>query len=251
MTKTSLQSPQLTDATAERVRRNHEQAIEELQSLGDDMDRGAGRLLRAPRVFTTSGVYKRAPGTAIMHVRICGGGGGSGGAAAGAGVLSVSGSGASGVTLDLWLSGTDVGDAIVTIGAPGAAGAAGANPGGAGGDTTFAIGSANYLAKGGGGGQGGNQNGAVAAAGGGNPGTGSTAGRQFAMAGDDGLIFSAAGGGTSLSSRGGSSAFGVGGFPTPTGFGAGGGSIGAVNANVAGVAGTGGIAIIEEYADAA
>ncbi|MES2211504.1 MAG: hypothetical protein V4515_15170 [Chloroflexota bacterium] len=209
----------------------------------------AGRLLRAPRVFTASGPYVRAPGTSTIHVRMSGGGGGSGGASAGPGVVSVSGSGASGVGLDFWVTGVAVVDGTVTIGAAGAAGAAGANPGGSGGDTLLALASVT-TAKGGSGGGGGAQNGAIGMAAGGNPLAGSTAGLPaVATPGDDGFIFSASAGGLTLSSRGGGGMMGTGGFSgtAPSGFGAGGQSVQAVNANVPGVAGTAGYLEIWEF----
>ncbi|RRW77601.1 phage tail protein [Pantoea dispersa] len=117
-----------------------------------------GRLLGAPKLFTTagSGTYTPTTGTKAIYVECIGGGGGGGGCSATAsGSLAVAAGGGSGGYVAAYI--TNPTATAYTVGAAGAAGigttsgAGGGLDGGAGGNTTFGS---SILAGGGGGGTG-------------------------------------------------------------------------------------------------
>lgn len=94
-----------------------------------------GRYLNT-RYISGSGAYIKTPGTTAAEIWVQGAGGGGGGApATGAGGISVGTGGNSGALAVAILTGTQLDNLAVTIGAGGAGGNAG--PGGKGGDTTF------------------------------------------------------------------------------------------------------------------
>ncbi len=216
-----------------------------------------GRLLNIA-VITSSCTYTPTAGTKKIKVTAVGGGGGSGGVAATSSVqYSASGGGAGGSSaIGFYMSS---GPVVCVIGSAGAAGAAGNNPGGAGGTTSFGS---LIIAPGGSGSAGGPAvaAGGTSATGNTAPGALSTGGTIINMRGGAGGYASIFPSGNVLAGNGGSSYLGFGGYgqgfspaPTPgipSGYGAGasGIAIGPSAAAMAGVAGSAGVIIVEEYA---
>ncbi len=247
---TSIPPRTLADKASEEVRRDHAQAITELQRVVARAP-ATSRNYLGRRVFTATTLYAPAPGTRSVLLKMQGGGGGGGGASGGAS-FAFAGGGWSGVYAEVFVE-TTVGGTI-TIGAGGAAGAAGA-AGGSGGDTFVVLGGKVYTAKGGAGGRG-MANGAgadvtgISATAG-----GSTSGSDFNTQerGEQGIRISA---GAGWSGCGGNTPVGSGGVTTTTGNGGGanigyggggGGGIAAVSNQTGGIGGAG-VVIIEEYA---
>lgn len=207
------------------------------------------------QVFTANGTYTPTIGMIYCMIEVVGSGGGGGG---GAGVAATSsgagGGGGGGAYSRSFKTAAQVGvSQSVTIGAGGTAGTAGANAGGAGNASSVgALVTAN-------GGSGGNGSVATATIGyGGGGGAGGTTGgtgdfKLPGQAGGLGLVLAGAGG-ISTAGGGGASFFGLGGHYTSAGaaaagpvYGSGGDGAPANNANVAGLAGADGVAVITEF----
>ncbi|VVB52214.1 Uncharacterised protein [uncultured archaeon] len=216
----------------------------------------AGRFLKVT-VLTSGTSFTTGAGTNTIKTRLLAGGGAGGGAASATSSGAAGGGGGAGGYAEKTFAVTPNTAYTYAIGAAGLAGATGNNPGGAGGNTTFAVGATTVTANGGNGGTGMAAN-AVAGttALGGAPATVSTNGdvNGSGAPGEQGYLQTAA---LLASGAGGSSQFGAGGNVrtsqgtgnSAVGFGAGGAGGACVSAGgaVAGGGGTAGIIIVEEY----
>ena len=214
---------------------------------------GAGSLLiatlmpglRLVTVFTASGTWNRSAGSRKVIVEEVGAGGGGAGTDATA-TRTGGGGGGGGYAVKL-LDVTSIASSTITVGAAGSGGAAGANPGGAGGNSSWADGTNTITANGGAGGAAVSSPNTFAAG-------GTASGGDVNLTGQSGSPNQTAA--QMLAGEGGSSQLGRGAQATPlenggsAGQNYGGGGGGANNATAvarAGGNGAGGIVIVWEF----
>lgn len=240
----------LADIDADRSRRDHALALQELQARVGKVHPSA-RFYLGRRVFTSSSRYEPTPGTRAVLLRMVAGGGGGGGTTGGANVAA-GGGGFAGYYMEKWIAAVaPIIGGVITIGAGGGGGAAGAN-GSAGGSSSASINGKTYTVAGGPGGNG-QANGATVTTAGTPAGSTAPSDADFAhqALGAYGIRTAAA---DAWPGAGASSPLGRGGVTTAVGNGVaavgngsgGGGSV-STGSNQTGGAGTAGLVVIEEY----